>query len=94
MTKEQAEAPTILFTGFPGFIGQRLAPRLLEDQPEARLGQPDDDHVDLLPLPGAGDAEDVREAQQRQGDVAQPDDLALLHGLDLVVVDPVALVEE
>jgi hypothetical protein len=31
------EAPTILFTGFPGFIGMRLLPRILEGQPEARL---------------------------------------------------------
>jgi thioester reductase-like protein len=28
---------TILFTGFPGFIGMRLLPRLLELQPEARV---------------------------------------------------------
>lgn len=31
------EAPAILFTGFPGFIGMRLVPRILEQQPEARL---------------------------------------------------------
>ncbi|HSD67207.1 MAG TPA: SDR family oxidoreductase [Vicinamibacteria bacterium] len=37
MTKEQAEAPTILFTGFPGFIGMRLLPRILELQPGSRL---------------------------------------------------------
>lgn len=30
-------APTILLTGFPGFIGTRLARRLLADAPEARL---------------------------------------------------------
>ena len=29
---------TILFTGFPGFIGQRLLPRLLELKPDARIG--------------------------------------------------------
>ena len=28
---------TILFTGFPGFIGLRLLPRLLELKPEARI---------------------------------------------------------
>ena len=28
---------TILFTGFPGFIGARLLPRILELQPEARI---------------------------------------------------------
>jgi thioester reductase-like protein len=28
---------TILFTGFPGFIGARLLPRILELQPEARV---------------------------------------------------------
>ena len=32
-----AEAPAILFTGFPGFIGMRLLPRILELQPKARL---------------------------------------------------------
>jgi thioester reductase-like protein len=31
------DTPTILFTGFPGFIGVRLLPRILERQPEARL---------------------------------------------------------
>jgi thioester reductase-like protein len=31
------EAPVILFTGFPGFIGMRLVPRILELAPEARL---------------------------------------------------------
>ncbi|HUG54682.1 MAG TPA: SDR family oxidoreductase [Vicinamibacteria bacterium] len=30
-------APTVLFTGFPGFIGMRLLPRLMELMPEARL---------------------------------------------------------
>ena len=39
--REEAEkgkdAPAILFTGFPGFIGMRLVPRILELQPEARL---------------------------------------------------------
>lgn len=28
---------TILFTGFPGFIGMRLLPRILERKPEARI---------------------------------------------------------
>lgn len=28
---------TLLFTGFPGFIGQRLVPRLLELKPDARI---------------------------------------------------------
>ncbi len=41
MKKEAAlrgpEAPAILFTGFPGFIGMRLVPRILELQPDARL---------------------------------------------------------
>ena len=41
MKKEEAvkgpDAPAILLTGFPGFIGMRLAPRILELQPEARL---------------------------------------------------------
>jgi thioester reductase-like protein len=32
------DAPrTILFTGFPGFIGARLVPRILEKKPDARL---------------------------------------------------------
>jgi thioester reductase-like protein len=31
------DVPVILFTGFPGFIGMRLVPRLLALQPEARL---------------------------------------------------------
>jgi thioester reductase-like protein len=31
------DAPSILFTGFPGFIGMRLLPRILELQPQARL---------------------------------------------------------
>jgi thioester reductase-like protein len=31
------EAPVILFTGFPGFIGMRLVPRILETAPQARL---------------------------------------------------------
>lgn len=31
------ELPAILFTGFPGFIGMRLLPRILERQPEARV---------------------------------------------------------
>ena len=31
------DGPTILFTGFPGFIGGRLIPRLLADAPEATL---------------------------------------------------------
>jgi thioester reductase-like protein len=30
-------APVLLFTGFPGFIGARLIPRLLELAPDARL---------------------------------------------------------
>lgn len=30
-------APTILLTGFPGFLGTRLARRLLADDPQARL---------------------------------------------------------
>jgi thioester reductase-like protein len=41
MKQEEAvkagEAPAILFTGFPGFIGMRLVPRILELAPEARL---------------------------------------------------------
>jgi thioester reductase-like protein len=37
MKKDDGEAPTILFTGFPGFIGMRLLPRLLELRPESRL---------------------------------------------------------
>jgi thioester reductase-like protein len=41
MKKETAEkaqeAPAILFTGFPGFIGMRLLPRILDLDPEARL---------------------------------------------------------
>lgn len=28
---------TILFTGFPGFLGLRLVPRLLEEKPDARI---------------------------------------------------------
>ena len=31
------EASSVLFTGFPGFIGMRLLPRILELQPEVRL---------------------------------------------------------
>jgi thioester reductase-like protein len=31
------EAPAILFTGFPGFIGMRLLPRILEGQPGSRV---------------------------------------------------------
>jgi len=31
------EAPTILFTGFPGFIGMRLLPRILEGPEESRV---------------------------------------------------------
>jgi thioester reductase-like protein len=31
------ERPAILFTGFPGFIGMRLLPRILELQPETRV---------------------------------------------------------
>src|SRR5687768_3191672 len=30
-----AESDLVLFTGFPGFIGERLLPRLLEGRPEA-----------------------------------------------------------
>jgi thioester reductase-like protein len=41
MKKEEgekgSEAPVILFTGFPGFIGMRLVPRILELAPDARL---------------------------------------------------------
>ena len=41
MKKEEGEkgpeAPAILFTGFPGFIGMRLVPRILELAPDARL---------------------------------------------------------
>ncbi len=37
MKKDEPEAPTILFTGFPGFLGARLLPRILERQPRARL---------------------------------------------------------
>src|SRR6266536_4190584 len=29
--------PTVLFTGFPGFIGMRLLPRLMQLRPEARF---------------------------------------------------------
>ena len=39
MRKEEADGgsrPVILFTGFPGFLGARLLPRVLEMQPEAR----------------------------------------------------------
>ena len=28
---------TILFTGFPGFIGMRFLPRILERKPDARI---------------------------------------------------------
>ncbi|HXB54320.1 MAG TPA: SDR family oxidoreductase [Vicinamibacteria bacterium] len=35
--REQEEAETILFTGFPGFIGLRLLPRILELRPRARI---------------------------------------------------------
>jgi thioester reductase-like protein len=35
MPSKRSGAPVILFTGFPGFIGLRLLPRLLELQPEA-----------------------------------------------------------
>src|SRR5258708_21787358 len=35
--REQEEAETILFTGFPGFIGLRLLPRILELRPRARV---------------------------------------------------------
>ncbi|HXK11410.1 MAG TPA: SDR family oxidoreductase [Vicinamibacteria bacterium] len=31
------DAPTILFTGFPGFIGMRLLPRLLDQREDARV---------------------------------------------------------
>jgi thioester reductase-like protein len=31
------EPASILFTGFPGFIGMRLLPRILERQPDARI---------------------------------------------------------
>jgi len=31
------DAPTILFTGFPGFIGMRLLPRILEQHEAARI---------------------------------------------------------
>ncbi|HTS01832.1 MAG TPA: SDR family oxidoreductase [Thermoanaerobaculia bacterium] len=34
---ERSSGGTILFTGFPGFIGARLIPRLLELRPEATL---------------------------------------------------------
>jgi thioester reductase-like protein len=41
MKKEEGEtgpeAPVILFTGFPGFIGMRLVPGILARAPEARL---------------------------------------------------------
>jgi thioester reductase-like protein len=37
MGKEEPEAPTILLTGFPGFIGTKLVPRILERQPRARV---------------------------------------------------------
>jgi thioester reductase-like protein len=37
MKRDEPEAPTILLTGFPGFIGMRLLPRILELQPEGRL---------------------------------------------------------
>jgi thioester reductase-like protein len=36
MTKPD-QAPTVLFTGFPGFIGMRLLPRILELQPGWRV---------------------------------------------------------
>jgi thioester reductase-like protein len=35
--KEQEEAETLLFTGFPGFIGLRLLPRIMELRPQARI---------------------------------------------------------
>jgi thioester reductase-like protein len=37
MTMKAADGETILFTGFPGFIGLRLLPRLLEQAPDARI---------------------------------------------------------
>jgi thioester reductase-like protein len=41
MKKDEGETdpagPAILLTGFPGFIGMRLVPRILERSPEARL---------------------------------------------------------
>jgi len=37
MKKDETETPTILFTGFPGFIGMRLLPRILELHPQSRL---------------------------------------------------------
>jgi thioester reductase-like protein len=35
--RDQEEVETILFTGFPGFIGLRLLPRILELRPRARI---------------------------------------------------------
>src|SRR5258708_5429202 len=35
--REQEEAEPLLFTGFPGFIGLRLLPRILELRPRARV---------------------------------------------------------
>ncbi len=37
MRKKKKTESTVLFTGFPGFIGARLIPRLLELRPEIRL---------------------------------------------------------
>lgn len=36
-SEKDEEAPAILFTGFPGFIGMRLLPRILEAQSDARV---------------------------------------------------------
>src|SRR5262245_50178225 len=43
---------TILFTGFPGFIGMRLLPRILARKPKARIASP----VQEKFLPAARDA--------------------------------------
>src|ERR1700704_6203784 len=34
---QESAAPTVLFTGFPGFIGMRLLPRLMGLSPPARF---------------------------------------------------------
>ena len=35
--RETAAVSDVLFTGFPGFIGMRLLPRILERRPDARV---------------------------------------------------------
>jgi thioester reductase-like protein len=63
---------TILFTGFPGFIGARLIPRLLADDPQARLVALVEPRMESRAREVAAGLPDADRIAIQAGDITQP----------------------